>query len=151
MDTGLFHNVWNSSDDIFQYWIYPTFQILYTCSYFGNDRAITYYFVTILHFFNSHTHNNNKVKIYYYITMATKILCWPSQAEYIYVTWSREMSHLSKISISIFLLCFLITSICFMLMQTPLQLDIWLQSYEWFDNAKNDMKQRDLNTVFANI
>ena len=36
-------------------------------------------------------------------------------------------------------------------MQPPLQLDIWLQSYEGFDNAKNSMKQRNLNTVFANI
>ena len=36
-------------------------------------------------------------------------------------------------------------------MQTPLQLDIWSQSYEGFDNAKNKITQRDLNTVFANI
>ena len=36
-------------------------------------------------------------------------------------------------------------------MQTPLQLDIWLRSYEGFDNVKNNMKQRNLNTVFANI
>ena len=33
----------------------------------------------------------------------------------------------------------------------PLQLDIWLQSYEGFDNAKNNMKQKHLNTVFVNI
>ena len=33
----------------------------------------------------------------------------------------------------------------------PLQLDIWLQSYDGFDNAKNNMKQRNLNTGFANI
>ena len=33
----------------------------------------------------------------------------------------------------------------------PLQLDIWLQSYEGFDNVKNNIKQRNLNTVFANI
>ena len=45
----------------------------------------------------------------------------------------------------------LITSKCFILMQTPLQLDIWLQSYEGFDNFKNSMKQRNLNTVFDNI
>ena len=32
-----------------------------------------------------------------------------------------------------------------------LQFDIWLQSYEGFDNAKNNMKQRNLNTFFANI
>ena len=68
-----------------------------------------------------------------------------------YVTWSREMSHLSKMSIPIFLHHFLITAKCFILMQTPLQLDIWLQSYEEFDNAKNNMKQRNLKTVFANI
>ena len=36
-------------------------------------------------------------------------------------------------------------------MQTPLQLDILLQSYEGFVNAKNNLKQRNLNTVFANI
>ena len=40
---------------------------------------------------------------------------------------------------------------CFILMQTPLQLDIWLQSYEEFVNAKNKVKQRNWNTVFANI
>ena len=61
------------------------------------------------------------------------------------------MSHLSKNSISIFLHHFLKTSKCFILMQTPLRLDIWLQSYEGFDNANNNMKQRNLNTVFANI
>ena len=36
-------------------------------------------------------------------------------------------------------------------MQTPLQLDIWLQGYEGFVNAKNNIKQWYLNTVFANI
>ena len=36
-------------------------------------------------------------------------------------------------------------------MQTPLQLDIWLHSYEGFDDAKNIIKQRNFNTVFANI
>ena len=66
-----------------------------------------------------------------------------------YVTRSREMSHLSKMSI--FSHYFLITSKCFILMQIPLQLDIWLQSYEGFVNAKNNIKQRNLNTVFANI
>ena len=45
----------------------------------------------------------------------------------------------------------LITSICFILIQPPLQLDIWLQSYEGFFEAKNNIKQRNLNTVFANI
>ena len=40
---------------------------------------------------------------------------------------------------------------CFTLMQTPLQLDIWLQSYEEFVNAKKNIKQRNWNTVFANI
>ena len=69
----------------------------------------------------------------------------------IFVTRSREMSHLSKISISIFLHHFLKTSKCFNLMQTPLQLDIWLQSYEGFDKAKNNMKQRNLNTIYENI
>ena len=36
-------------------------------------------------------------------------------------------------------------------MQTPFQLDMWLQSYEGFVNAKNNIQQRNLNTVFANI
>ena len=36
-------------------------------------------------------------------------------------------------------------------MQTPLQLDIWLQSYEEFVNAKITIKQKNLNTVFDNI
>ena len=36
-------------------------------------------------------------------------------------------------------------------MQTPLQSDIWLESYDGFVNAKNNVKQRNLNTVFANI
>ena len=58
---------------------------------------------------------------------------------------------LVKNSISIFLHHCLTTSICFILMQTPLQLDIWLQSYTRFDNAKNNIKQRNLNPVFANI
>ena len=40
---------------------------------------------------------------------------------------------------------------CFILMQTPLQLDIWLQSSEESVYAKNNIKQRNLNTVFANI
>ena len=67
------------------------------------------------------------------------------------MTRSRKMSHLSKISISIFWHHFLKTLKCFILMQTLLQLDIWLQSYEGFDYAKNNMKQRNLNTVYANI
>ena len=54
------------------------------------------------------------------------------------------MSHLSKNH-------FLITSKCFIFMQTPLLLDIWLQSYKEFINATNNIKQRNLNTVFANI
>ena len=35
--------------------------------------------------------------------------------------------------------------------ENPLQLDIWFQSYEGFVNAKNNIKQRNLNTVHANI
>ena len=65
----------------------------------------------------------------------------------LYVTRSREMSHLSKTSISIFLHYSLITDKCFILMQTQLQLDILLQSYEGLVNAKNNIKQRNLNTV----
>ena len=36
-------------------------------------------------------------------------------------------------------------------MQPPLKLDVWLQSYEEYINAKNNIKQKILNTVFANI
>ena len=43
------------------------------------------------------------------------------------------------------------TSKCFIVMQTPLKLNIWLQSYEGFVNAKNNIKERNLNIVFANI
>ena len=68
-----------------------------------------------------------------------------------HVTWSREMSHLSKILILIFLNHFLVTLKCFILMQTLLRLYIWLQSYEGFVAAKNNIKERNLNTVFANI
>ena len=35
-------------------------------------------------------------------------------------------------------------------MQTPLQLDIWLQSYEGFDNAKNNINKGIL-TLFLPI
>ena len=55
------------------------------------------------------------------------------------------------IKIPIFLYCFLIISKCFILLQTPLPLDIWLQSYEEFVYVKNIIKQRNLNTSFANI
>ena len=68
-----------------------------------------------------------------------------------YVTWSREVSHLSKISICIFLHFFLILSKCFIFMQTSLQLDIWLQSYKGFVHSTNRIKQRNLNNVFTNI
>ena len=54
----------------------------------------------------------------------------------VYVTRSRKMSHLSNISISIFLHRFHNTYKCCNVMQTPSQLDMWLQSYEGFDNAK---------------
>ena len=36
-------------------------------------------------------------------------------------------------------------------MQTLLRLDIWIQSYSKFVNVKNNVKQENLNTVFANI
>ena len=36
-------------------------------------------------------------------------------------------------------------------MQTPFKMDIWLQSYEDFFNAKNNIKHKNLNTVFGNI
>ena len=46
---------------------------------------------------------------------------------------------------------FPITSKCFILMQTPLKLDTWLQSYEEFVKAKNNIKQKNLKMFFANI
>ena len=36
-------------------------------------------------------------------------------------------------------------------MQTPLNFNIWVQSDEEFVNAKNNIKPKNLNTVFANI
>ena len=36
-------------------------------------------------------------------------------------------------------------------MQTPFKLEIWLQSYDEFVNAQNNIKQKNLNTVLANI
>ena len=56
-----------------------------------------------------------------------------------------------NISILSFLRHFVITPKCLILMQTPLKLDIWLQSCEEFVNAKNNIEQRNLNPVFANI
>ena len=45
---------------------------------------------------------------------------------------------------------FCITSKCFILMQIiPLKLNIW--SYDEFINAKNNIKQKNLNTVFVII
>ena len=92
---------------------------------------------------NAHWNHSHRVTISYSPTI-------PKNTSSL-VTWSREMSHLSKISISVFLHHILITLKFIILMQAPLQLDIWLQSYEGFDNAKNNIKQRNLNTVFANI
>ena len=40
---------------------------------------------------------------------------------------------------------------CFILMQTLLTLDIWLQSYEEFVTLKNNIRQKNLKTVFDNI
>ena len=68
-----------------------------------------------------------------------------------FVTRSREMSHLSKISISIFLHHILITQMLH-IDADPITIGyIWLQSYEGFVNAKNSIKQRNWHTVFANI
>ena len=36
-------------------------------------------------------------------------------------------------------------------MQTPLELDIWLQSYKQFINAENNIKQWNYNSFFVNI
>ena len=102
-----------------------------SCGHLGWQYTKSRLISAHLHCFHICTKSN--VMLYYYT--------W-------YVTRSREMSHFP---ISIFLHHFLRTSKCFILMQTPLQLDIWLRSYERFDNAKNNIKQRNLNTVFANI
>ena len=59
----------------------------------------------------------------------------------------KENESLVENLISIFLHHFLKSSKCFVWAQTPIQLDNWLQSYERFDNAKNNMKQRNLITV----
>ena len=59
------------------------------------------------------------------------------------------MSRLSKISIPIFLHHFLITSIGFILIKTPQQFDIWLQSYEECANAKNNIKTKIFEHCFC--
>ena len=59
------------------------------------------------------------------------------------------MSHLSKMSIPIFLHHFLVTSKCFILMLTPLQLDNWLQSYEELVNAKKQYKTKEIEHCFC--
>ena len=56
-----------------------------------------------------------------------------------------------KILILSFISHVLTNSKCFILMQTPWKLHIWLQSYEEFVDAKNNIKQKNLNTVLANI
>ena len=59
------------------------------------------------------------------------------------------MSHLSKMSIPISLHHFLITSKCFLFDANSII--IGYLSYEEFVNAKKNIKQINLNTVFANI
>ena len=59
------------------------------------------------------------------------------------------MSHLLEIIISIFLHRFLITSKCFILMQTPLPFDIWLQSYDKFVNAKKQYNTKEFEHCFC--
>ena len=55
-----------------------------------------------------------------------------------------------NISISSFLCYFLIPTKCFIFSQTPFYFDVWLPSYEEFINAKNNINQKNLNTLFAN-
>ena len=55
-----------------------------------------------------------------------------------------------KISISIFLHHFLRSSKFFILMQTPLQVDVWLQSYEEFDIVKT-LWNKGIWTLFLPI
>ena len=43
------------------------------------------------------------------------------------------------------------TKECYILMQTPLELNIWLQSCETFINSQNNMKQTNLDSFFTNI
>ena len=56
-----------------------------------------------------------------------------------------------RFSILSFLHHFLATWKCYILMQTTLWLDIWLQSYEQFIKAENNIKQKNLNTFLADI
>ena len=44
---------------------------------------------------------------------------------------------------------FILTFVFWCYLLKILQLNIWLQSYKEFVNAKNNIKQRNLNTVFA--
>ena len=56
---------------------------------------------------------------------------------YIYVTWSREMSHMSK-------------TLNFELL-TPLSSNLKMLCYEQFVSTENNIKQMNLNSFFANI
>ena len=47
-----------------------------------------------------------------------------------------------------FLVSYVKTSKWLILMQTPLQLDIWLKSFNKFVNAKNSTKRKNLSDIF---
>ena len=61
------------------------------------------------------------------------------------------MSHLSKNVNFEFLNHFLVTWKWYILKQIPLELDIWLHSYEQFIKIENKVKQKNLNSFLANI
>ena len=70
------------------------------------------------------------------------IYLWHDQGKWV---TCRKISKIPSL-----LLYFLITSKYFMLMQTPSQLDTWLQSYEEFVHAKNNINKR-IWTLFLPI
>ena len=76
------------------------------------------------------------------IVAPTLVLCDP-------IKWNE--SHVGRFSILKLLHHFLKTLTCYMLMQTPLESDILLQSYEQFFNAENNIKLKNVDPFFANF
>ena len=64
-----------------------------------------------------------------------------------FVTWARDMGHMSANSISIFQHSLFVHYKCYLLFQTPLKLDMWLLRYGQFLDFLNDVKHRNLLTV----
>ena len=66
-----------------------------------------------------------------------------------YATRSKGMSHMSANSILIFQYRSLVHLKYYILIQTPSQSDIWLQSYEQFFEFKSNVKHKNLSPLLA--